>query len=199
MTPSSNLWSTSVQVLAPAALTEVETILHEKTMAVSCAVGTAFMATSTGNIPSISSVGTLVPEEHACVTTVFEHLEPHKAPMMKVKSSSLTVSPTMQTIVVDSVPVVNPQFAAIIRNNAESVMASPEESHASSPTHSKMIMSGKARPPASGVPVVHGMTPTSHLWPAPMQILTSTTLTEVEGILPEETMAIGGPMRAAST
>jgi hypothetical protein len=98
----------------------------------------------------------------------------------------------VQSIIVDSVTIINPQFASIIRDNAKAVIAGLEEPRAGSPAHSKVITSGKARPSSPCVPVVHKMTPTSHVWLAALQKWASTTLTRVEGILPEEAMSICG-------
>jgi hypothetical protein len=105
----------------------------------------------------------------------------------------------MQAIIIDCIPIVNPQFASIVGNNAESIPARAEDSHAASPTNSKMIASSKTRPPATRVPVVNNLTPTSHVWLASVQILATATLAEVEGILPEETMAIGRTIRKVAT
>jgi hypothetical protein len=49
------------------------------------------------------------------------------------------------------------------------------------------------------VAVVHCVTPASHVRLAAIQILATTFLTEVEGILPEETMAVGGTMAFGRT
>jgi hypothetical protein len=56
----------------------------------------------------------------------------------------LPIAPTMAAIVVDRVPIVNPQITSIIGNDAPSVMARPEDSHASRPTHGEMVTSVKA-------------------------------------------------------
>jgi hypothetical protein len=39
------------------------------------------------------------------------------------------IAPTVQAIIINRVPIVYPQFAAIVRNNAPSVMACPVDSH----------------------------------------------------------------------
>jgi hypothetical protein len=78
------------------------------------------------------------------------------------------IAPTMQTIIVDRVPIVDPQLASIIGDNAISVMACPEDSHASCPTHSEVITSGKTRPSATCVPVIYHLTPALHVGPATM-------------------------------
>ena len=53
------------------------------------------------------------------------------------------------------VPIVAPQFASIIRDDAEVVMACLEDSQAACPSHGEVVASGKARPPAPSVAVVH--------------------------------------------
>jgi hypothetical protein len=55
--------------------------------------------------------------------------------------SGLSIAPTVQTVIVDCVLVVNPQLAAIIGDNAEMVMSCPEDSQAACPTHSEVITS----------------------------------------------------------
>jgi hypothetical protein len=191
MFPSSHVRSATVQVLATTSLTEVEGILPEETMTISGAECPP--ASRTQDSPSISCVWAPVPKEHTSMTTTLKHLESHKTPSANTPSS-LTVAPTMQAIVVDCVPIVDPQLASIIRDNAVSVMPCPEDSHATCPTHSKVIVSGEARPSATCVPVVHSMTPASHVWPATVQVRDTTSHTKVEGILSEETMAISDSM-----
>jgi hypothetical protein len=70
------------------------------------------------------------------------------------------------------------------------VMACLENSQATCPTHSKVVTSDKSRPFATCVAVVHHVLPASHARSAAIQILASSALTKVEGILPEQTMTI---------
>jgi hypothetical protein len=60
-----------------------------------------------------------------------------------------------------------------------------------------VITSGEARPFAACVPVEYGVAPTSHVRPATIQIRAPTTLTEVVGILPEETVTINNAATCA--
>jgi len=108
--------------------------------------------------------------------------------------SGLTIAPTMQAIVVDCVPIVEPQLAAVIGDNAEVVMPCPEDSQAASPTHCKVIASFESGPFLACVAIVNSMAPTSHVRFATVQVLATTTLTKVESILPEEAMAINCTM-----
>jgi hypothetical protein len=62
------------------------------------------------------------------MTAVLKHLKSNHAPTVE-HPSGFTVAPAVQAIVVDGIPIVDPQFASIIRNNAVSVMAPAEESH----------------------------------------------------------------------
>jgi hypothetical protein len=195
--PAGHVWFAAIEVLAPATLTEVESILHEETMAISGTMTTLSHATRTYNSPSFPSVWTMVPEEHPSMTTTLEHLQPHKTPSSTNMPSSLPIAPTVQAIVINCIPIVDPQLAPIIGVKAEVVMASPEDSQAACPTHSKVIASRKSRPPAACVAIVHCMAPTSHIWPATIQILAPTALSEIEGILPEEAVTISCAIHSA--
>jgi len=77
--------------------------------------------------------------------------------------SGLSIAPAVQAVIVDCVSIVNPQLAPIIGVKTEVVMARLEDSQAAGPTHREMIASGKARPSATCVAVVHHMFPTSHI------------------------------------
>jgi hypothetical protein len=96
----------------------------------------------------------------------------------------------MQAIIVDCVLVVQPQLAPIVGDNAEPIMAIPEDSQAASPTHGKVITTGKPWPPATCVAIVHIMLPSGHIWPTIVQIRAPATLAKVEDILSEKTMTI---------
>ena len=124
-------------------------------MAISGTMTTMSLATGTRNSPSISSIWTMVPEEHPRVATTLKHLESHKSPPSANISSGHSTAPTVQAIVVNCVAIVNPQLAPIIGDNLEVVTARLEDSQAASPTHSKVVTSGKARPSATSVAIVH--------------------------------------------
>jgi hypothetical protein len=62
-----------------------------------------------------------------------------------------------------------------------------------------VIASVKTRPFSPSILVVYFLTPASHVGLAAMQILASAPLTEVEGILHEEAMAIGGAMTGVAS
>jgi hypothetical protein len=133
------------------------------------------------------------------MTTSLKHLEPHKTPPSAKLSPGRSAAPAMQAIIVDCVSIVEPQLAPIIGVNLEMVTACPEDSQAASPTHSEVITSRKAGPLATCVAIVHSMFPTSHIWTATVQILASSTLTKVEDIFSEETMAICDTVRLSPT
>jgi hypothetical protein len=132
------------------------------------------------------------------MTAVLKHFKPHQAPATANAPIRLPIAPAVQAIVVDRIPIVEPQLAAIVRNDAVSIGACPEDSHTTCPTKCKVIMSGKTMPPATSVPVVHSMTPASHVWPAAIQVLASATLTEIESILHEQCMAVNRVIRSAA-
>jgi hypothetical protein len=57
------------------------------------------------------------------MTAALEHLNSHTmSPTAKIPDG-LPIPPTMQTIVVDCVPIVDPQLAPVIGDDAESVLA----------------------------------------------------------------------------
>merc|ERR1719199_898120 len=99
--------------------------------------------------PTVSGISASVPEHNACMATTLKHLESHKMPPTAEMPVGLSVAPAMQTIIVDGVPIVDPQLTAIIGDNAEPVVARPEDSQAACPTHSEVITSSKSRPLAA--------------------------------------------------
>ena len=158
MFPASHIWSASIQVLAPPTLAKVECVFPKEAMAISDGIVFPSLATCTHNHPTVCSVCTSVPEQHASVTTALEHLKFHKMPPAAKSPVGLAISPSVQAIVVDGVAIVNPQLAAVIRNDTETVMASPEDSQAACPTHGKVIASGEARPFTTCIAIVHHLT-----------------------------------------
>jgi len=108
--------------LAPPALTKVEDILPEETSAISDA-NSMLLAFCTRDNPSVSSIGTMVPEENPSMTTTLKHLNSHKMPPCANVLSDVTSAPSVQAIVVNCVSIVKPQLASVIRNNLEVVMA----------------------------------------------------------------------------
>merc|ERR1719453_2460821 len=113
----------------------------------------------------------MVPEEHPSMATTLKHLKSHKSPSGTHMWPGLAIAPAMQTIVVNCVTIVDPQLTSIIGDEAEMVMACPEDSQSACPTHSEVVASVETRPPATCVPVVHIVFPTSHVGPATVQIL----------------------------
>jgi hypothetical protein len=187
MLPSSHVRPASVQIRATTTLSKIEGILPEETMPINNSM--RLPSARTNRQPFVSSVVAMVPEEHASMTTMFKHFESHHAPSTKVLPCH-TATPPVTAIIVDRVPIINKQIAAVVRDKLEVIPAASEDSHASSPTHSEVVTSLKTRPSASSVPVVYFMSPTSHVRPASVEILATTTLTEVERIFHEKTMAI---------
>ena len=68
---------------------------------------------------------------------------------------ALAIAPAMQTIVVNGVPVVYPQLAAIIGDDAETVVTAPADPQSACPTDGEVIASDKASPLAIRVAIVH--------------------------------------------
>ena len=129
---ASHVWSTPFQVLAPPALPKVEDLLPE---------ARASARERARNPPSVSSIRASVPEHHPSSTTTLKHLKLDKMPPTTQMLCGLTIPPAMQAIVINCVSIVNPQLAPIIGYKLEVVMACVEYSHATSPTHSKVIAS----------------------------------------------------------
>jgi hypothetical protein len=48
------------------------------------------------------------------MTTTFEHLQPDNMRARAKMFDGLPIAPSMQTIIVDGVPIVDPQFASVI-------------------------------------------------------------------------------------
>jgi hypothetical protein len=90
----------------------------------------------------------------------------------------------MQAIIVDCVPIADPQLAPIIRDDAETILACPSDAQNTCPTHGEMITAGETFPFAICVAIVDDPDSTSHVWSATAQILASPALPKVENILP---------------
>jgi hypothetical protein len=192
MSPTGHVWSATVEVLTPTALTKVEDIIPKQASAISDLEVGVTSTTGTYKRPSVPSVRSMVPEEHTSMTTTLKHLKSDQRPPSTHMRSGLSVAPTVQAIVVNRVPVVDPQLAPIIRDDAKMVMTCPENSQAACPTNSEVIASGEPRPSATCVAIVHNMFPSSHVWSAALQVLATAALAKIVSVLPEETMAISG-------
>jgi hypothetical protein len=140
LTPACHVRFATTKVLAPTALPKIKGLLSENSAAIRgwrCTTA----ATCTQNKPTAPSVETFVPEQHPSITTTLEHFKSHMMPARAQMPIGFPIAPAMQAIVVDRVPIVNPQLAAVIRDDAEAVMASPVNSHTPCPTHSEMVTS----------------------------------------------------------
>jgi hypothetical protein len=78
------------------------------------------------------------------MTATLKHLKFYTMPARAEMPVGLPIAPPMQAIIVHCVPIVDPHLAAIIRDNAETVMARPINSQTACPAHSKMVASRKA-------------------------------------------------------
>ena len=100
--------------MALPALTKVEDVLPEEPRAIRDRIAGLTSATCTHNSPSVSSVSTSVSEQHPSMTTTLKHFELYMMPPGTLVLVGLPIAPTMQAIVVDCVPIIDPQLAAII-------------------------------------------------------------------------------------
>ena len=155
MAPSSHVWSASVQIRAPTTLTKVVDVFPKQASPISCTMISAPSASCTDNNPSVSSVVAMVPEEHPSMTTTLKHLKSHQMPSSTNMPSGRSTAPSVQAIIVNCVPIVDPQLAAIIGYELKVVMACSEDSHAASPTHSEVIATRKAIPSGTCVAIIH--------------------------------------------
>ena len=155
MSPASQVRSATLQVLTTASLAEVERIFHEETSSVSDWVAAVAPAFCTHNDPSVASVRTMVSEQHPSMTAPLKHFKSYETPSTTNVLSHLSVAPAVQTIVIDCVSVVDPQLTPIVGDKTEVVMARSEDSQATRPTHSEVIVTAKSRPPATCVTIVH--------------------------------------------
>jgi hypothetical protein len=103
------------QILAPAALNEIEDILPKETSAVESAMASVVSATGFYNSPSHGSIRPFVPEQNPSVPTTFKHLKSDNTPSSTKILGGFPITPTMQAIIVDCEPVVNPELTPIIR------------------------------------------------------------------------------------
>merc|ERR1719253_696269 len=151
----------------------------------------------THKTPSVSCIGTPVPEVDACMASALEHFKSDKAPPTSKISVSLSIAPGVQAIVIYRVAIVHPQLASIVGVNAEAVVARSEDSHTTCPTYSKVVTATETRPIAICVAIVDHMFPALQIRSATVQVLAPAPLTKVECILPEETMMISDPVARA--
>jgi hypothetical protein len=126
------------------------------------------------------------------MTAMFKHFKSSKMPSTSKTPVGLPIAPTVTAVIVDRVPIINKQVAAVIGDNAVPIIPSPEDPHTTCPTHCEVITCTETRPIASRVPIVHIMFPTLQVRRATIQVLAATPLTKVEGVFSEEAVAISG-------
>jgi hypothetical protein len=158
------------QILASTALAEVVDLLPEPS---------ATTTACTHNSPSIISVGASVPEKHPGMTTTLKHLNSYCVYTSTKIFEGFPVAPTMQSVVIDRVPIADPQLAAIIGDDAETVVTAPADPQSACPADGEVIASDKASPFAIRIAIVHNLHFASHLGFVGIQVLASTTLSEV--------------------
>jgi hypothetical protein len=136
----------------------------------------------------------MVPEKHPSMTTTLEHLKSHKMPTTTKVFGCLPIAQAMQAVVIDRIPIVQPQLASIIRDNAKTVMPCLKDPEPARPTNGKVIAAFESRPFTTCVFIVHNLAPTSHVWFVINQVRALSALPKVEDILPEETSAVESAM-----
>ena len=159
MFPASMCGSATIEVLAAPSLAEVVNVLPEEASTISggSAAPATTLATGTHNNPLVSSVGAMIPEEHPSMTTTLEELKSHETPSTTNVPSGHSSTPAVQAIIVNGVPIVDPQLASVIRDELEVVTAAPEDSQPTSPTHCKVVSTSESWPSATCVAVVHNL------------------------------------------
>jgi hypothetical protein len=182
------------QTLAAATLTKIEDILSEETMAISGLGGNVASTTCKHNCPSIRSIIATITELNPGMTTTLKHLKSHEVPSTTQIFRRFPIAPAMQAIVVDREPIVNPQLAPVVGDDAKPVMSCLEDSEAACPTHGEVVTSREALPCFTCVFIIHNLAPAFHVGFVIDQVLAPSSLTEVEDILPEETTAIENAM-----
>jgi hypothetical protein len=208
VTPTSHIPLATTQIWKCAPHTEIERILPEQAIAINCVTGRFTLArchctssaSCTYSQKSVSSVWSQVFENHALFSTMLKHLQPHKTPSPKTALGSI-FAPTMQSIIVDRKPIVHPQFASIIGDDCQAVIACFEYSHAPCPTRSIVVRSSKTRPStiSSFHPIADRLSPSSHVWAATVQIRAPSSLSEIESIFPEDSMPVYGSMASRTS
>jgi hypothetical protein len=119
------------------------------------------------------------------MTTTLEHFNPDsKRPRTKMLDG-LPITPAVQAIIVNRVPIVDPQLAPIIGDNAEAVMTGLADFQLACPSHCEVIAPSKTTPFSVCVAVIHHLDSASHIWSAAIQILASTALAKVKDLLQE--------------
>jgi len=124
------------------------------------------------------------------MASTFEELHPEQVPSSPDVPIGFAIPPAVAPIIVDGVPVVDPQLGTIIGNEREPVMACSEEPDTAGPAHSKVVGTSESRPAATCVAVVDVVPPPRHVRPPVSQILHMAALAEIEDVLPEQAMAV---------
>merc|ERR1719183_1939191 len=105
------------------------------------------------------------------MTTTFEHLRPHQPPATVHEPATLPTAPAMEAVVVDGVPVVDPQLGTIVGADHKRVPAPVVDANTASPAHGEVVGTFESRPFATCVAVVDVVSPPRHLRPPAMKIL----------------------------
>jgi hypothetical protein len=112
-----HIGSAAVQVLASTTLPKIVDLLLETRATRLCA----------HNSPTIPGIWTPVSEQHPSMTSALKHLKSQSMCPSAKMLGGFSITPTMQTIVVDCISIADPKLASIIGDNAEAVVAGPSD------------------------------------------------------------------------
>jgi len=119
------------------------------------------------------------------MTSALKHFKSNSVCPSAKMLGGLAIAPAMQTIVINCIPIVDPQLASIIGDNAEAVAARLSDFQGTGPTHSKVVASSKTAPFPVCVAVVNYLDSASHIGSTAVQVLAPTTLTKVKHLFLE--------------
>merc|ERR1719478_1151843 len=150
--PVSKMWH-------PAALAEIERILPEQAMTVSGFVCADPAAPGAQDVPAIGGVRATIAQHDPSMATMFEVRHLDHDPSCPDVPRGFAIAPAVEPIIVDGVPIVDPQLGSVIGNEREPVMACPEDAATAGPAHSEVVATMESRPGAASVAVVDVMLP----------------------------------------
>jgi len=115
--PVSKMWYTS-------ALAEIVNSLPPQAVTVNrpCATASA-SATGPHHFPAIASVRATITKQAPMMATTFEHLHPHHDPSCPDVPRGFAIPPAVEAIIVDGVPIVDPQLGSVVGIEREPVTA----------------------------------------------------------------------------
>merc|ERR1711912_3873 len=112
--PASPVWAIALLVHATGTATGAG-------WAPTCA--TSASATGPHHFPAIASVRATITKQAPMMATTFEHLHPHHDPSCPDVPRGFAIPPAVEAIIVDGVPIIDPQLGSIVGNEREPVTA----------------------------------------------------------------------------